>query len=78
MVIPGSFGVLVLGLLAAWAEGQPLAETDNWWLLTSLILSSGSACRCRPCSCRTARCSKGRSRTRGCEAADIVVVAIIG
>ncbi|MGA9162570.1 MAG: DUF2269 family protein [Actinomycetota bacterium] len=38
MVIPGSFGVLVLGLLAAWAEGQPLAGTDDWWLLTSLIL----------------------------------------
>lgn len=38
MVIPGSFGVVVLGLLAAWAEGQPLAGTDDWWLLTSLIL----------------------------------------
>lgn len=38
MVIPGSFAVLVLGLLAAWAEGQPLAGTDDWWLLTSLIL----------------------------------------
>ena len=41
MVIPGSFGVLVLGLLAAWAEGQPLAGTDDWWLLTSLILFVG-------------------------------------
>jgi type VI protein secretion system component VasK len=38
MVIPGSFAVLVLGLLAAWAEGQPLAGTDDWWMLTSLIL----------------------------------------
>lgn len=38
MVIPGSFGVLVLGLLAAWAQGQPLAGADDWWLLTSLIL----------------------------------------
>jgi len=25
MVIPGSFAVVVAGLLAAWAEGQPLA-----------------------------------------------------
>ena len=41
MVIPGSFGVVVLGLLAAWAEGQPLAGTDDWWLLTSLILVVG-------------------------------------
>lgn len=38
MVIPGSFAVLVAGLLAAWAQGQPLAGTDDWWLLTSLIL----------------------------------------
>ena len=41
MVIPGSFGVVVLGLLAAWAEGRPLAGTDDWWLLTSLILFVG-------------------------------------
>ena len=38
MVIPGSFAVLVAGLVAAWAEGQPLAGTDDWWLFTSLIL----------------------------------------
>jgi hypothetical protein len=38
MVIPGSFAVLIAGLLAAWAEGQPLAGSDDWWLLTSLIL----------------------------------------
>jgi predicted integral membrane protein DUF2269 len=38
MVIPGSAAVLVAGLLAAWAEGQPLAGPDDWWLLTSLIL----------------------------------------
>jgi len=38
MVIPGSVAVLVAGLLAAWAQGQPLAGTDDWWLLTSLIL----------------------------------------
>ena len=41
MVIPGSIGVVVLGLLAAWAEGRPLAGTDDWWLLTSLILFVG-------------------------------------
>jgi hypothetical protein len=41
MVIPGSFGVLVAGLLAAWAQDQPLAGTDDWWLLTSLILFVG-------------------------------------
>lgn len=28
-------------MLAAWAEGQPLAGTDDWWLLTSLILFVG-------------------------------------
>jgi type VI protein secretion system component VasK len=38
MVIPGSFAVLVAGLLAAWSEGQPLAGTVDWWLFTSLIL----------------------------------------
>jgi Predicted integral membrane protein (DUF2269) len=38
MVIPGSIAVVVAGLLAAWAEGQPLAGADDWWLLTSLIL----------------------------------------
>jgi hypothetical protein len=41
MVIPGSFGVLALGLLAAWAEGRPLAGSDDWRLLTSLILFVG-------------------------------------
>jgi hypothetical protein len=41
MVIPGSFGVVVAGLLAAWWQGQPLAGTDDWWLLTSLILFVG-------------------------------------
>ena len=41
MVIPGSFGVVGLGLLTAWAQGRPLAGTDQWWLLTSLILFVG-------------------------------------
>ena len=38
MVIPGSIAVVVLGLLAAWALGQPLAGSNDWWLLTSLLL----------------------------------------
>jgi hypothetical protein len=38
MVIPGSFAVVVLGLLAAWALGQPLAGANDWWLLISLVL----------------------------------------
>jgi uncharacterized membrane protein len=38
MVIPGSFAVLLLGLLAAWAQGRPLAGSGNGWLLVSLIL----------------------------------------
>jgi hypothetical protein len=38
MVIPGSFAVVVLGLLAAWTLGQPLAGSDHWWLLLSLLL----------------------------------------
>jgi len=29
---------VLLGLLAAWALGQPLAGSNNWWLLTSLLL----------------------------------------
>ena len=43
MVIPGSFAVVVAGLLAAWAEGQKLAGSDDWWLLTSLLLFVGLA-----------------------------------
>jgi uncharacterized membrane protein len=38
MVIPGSFAVLLLGLLVAWAQGRPLAGSGNGWLLVSLIL----------------------------------------
>ena len=38
MVIPGSLAVLLLGLLAAWAQGRPLAGSGNGWLLTSLLL----------------------------------------
>ncbi len=38
MVIPGSLAVLALGLLAAWAEGRPLAGAGNGWLLVSLLL----------------------------------------
>jgi hypothetical protein len=38
MVIPGSIAVVLLGLLAAWALGQPLAGTDNWWILLSIVL----------------------------------------
>jgi hypothetical protein len=42
MLRPGSFGVLILGLLAAWAAGRPLAGAHNWWLLTSLLLYLGT------------------------------------
>jgi len=38
MVIPGSIAVSLLGLLAAWALGQPIAGSNNWWVLTSLLL----------------------------------------
>jgi hypothetical protein len=38
MVIPGSFAVVALGLLAAWVLGQPLAGSNNWWVLVSLLL----------------------------------------
>ena len=38
MVIPGSAAVLVSGLLAAWAVGQPLAGANNWWILLSIVL----------------------------------------
>ena len=36
MVIPGSFAVLVLGLLAAWATDRPFTGPGNGWLLASL------------------------------------------
>jgi uncharacterized membrane protein len=42
MVVPGSIAVLVAGLLAAWAQGRPLAGSGNWWLLTSLVLYVGT------------------------------------
>jgi hypothetical protein len=38
MVVPGSFAVLVAGLLAAWAQDRPLAGSGNGWLLVSLLL----------------------------------------
>lgn len=38
MVIPGSLAVIVAGLLAAWALGEPLAGADNWWVLLTLLL----------------------------------------
>jgi uncharacterized membrane protein len=38
MVIPGSFAVLVLGLLAAWATDRPFTGPGNGWLLASLLL----------------------------------------
>jgi hypothetical protein len=42
MVVPGSFAVLAAGLLAAWAQGRPLAGPGNGWLLLSLILYVGT------------------------------------
>jgi hypothetical protein len=42
MVVPGSIAVLVAGLLAAWAQGRPLAGSGNWCLLTSLVLYVGT------------------------------------
>ena len=38
MVIPGSFAVLLLGLLAVWAQDRPLAGPGNGWVLVSLLL----------------------------------------
>jgi uncharacterized membrane protein len=38
MVVPGSFAVLVAGLLAAWSQDRPLAGSGNGWLLFSLLL----------------------------------------
>jgi uncharacterized membrane protein len=38
MVQPGSFAVLVTGLLAAWARHRPLAGSGSGWLLVSLLL----------------------------------------
>src|SRR5262245_63196520 len=43
MVIPGSQAVLLLGLLTAWLQGQPLfgvlQGAQSNWLLVSLLLS---------------------------------------
>lgn len=38
MVQPGSFAVLIAGVLAAWAQDLPWTGDGNWWLLTSLAL----------------------------------------
>jgi Zn-dependent protease with chaperone function len=38
MVIPGSFGVLVLGLLTWWAEKLPLWSAGSRWLPIALIV----------------------------------------
>jgi hypothetical protein len=38
MVIPGSAGVLLAGLLTALAQGRSFTGSGNWWLLASLIL----------------------------------------
>jgi uncharacterized membrane protein len=37
-VRPGSFAVLALGLLAAWARDRPLVGPGSGWLLVSLVL----------------------------------------
>ena len=38
IVIPGSAAVLVLGLLAMWAQDRPLFQDGGYWLLVSLVL----------------------------------------
>ena len=38
IVIPGSAAVLVLGLLAMWAQHRPLFADGGYWLLVSLVL----------------------------------------
>ena len=37
-MIPGSAAVLVLGLLAMWAQDRPLFADGAYWLLVSLVL----------------------------------------
>ena len=38
IVIPASAAILVLGLLAMWAQDRPLFEDGAYWLLASLVL----------------------------------------
>jgi uncharacterized membrane protein len=38
IVIPSSGAILVLGLLAMWAQDRPLFEDGAYWLLASLVL----------------------------------------
>ena len=38
LVQPGSFAVIVLGLITMVAQGRSLVGEGNWWLLTSLLL----------------------------------------
>jgi hypothetical protein len=65
MVIPGSFAVLLVGPLTAWAQGRPLAGSGNGWLLVSLLLCMYPCSRwCRWCSCRGGAYSTGRLSTR--------------
>lgn len=42
-VRPSSLGVLILGLLAAWAKHVPLAGSGSGWLLVSLTLFLSNA-----------------------------------
>ena len=38
IVIPSSGAILVLGLLAMWAQERPLFEDGGYWLLVALVL----------------------------------------
>jgi uncharacterized membrane protein len=41
MVIPGSIGILVSGLLATWAQHRPMFEHGAYWLAASLGIYVG-------------------------------------
>lgn len=41
LVKPGSFAVVLLGLLTMWAQGRGLVGEGDWWLLTSLLIFVG-------------------------------------
>jgi len=43
MVQPGSFVVIVLGLITMWAQGRSLVGEGNWWLLSSLLIYAAIA-----------------------------------
>ena len=64
LVIPGSFAVLVAGLIAMVAQGRSLTGPRNGWLVVSLVLFVALFALVPTVFLPRARCSTRRSRMR--------------